>query len=128
MRKIFTLLVLTVLLFSLISFGQVSINSDGTSPNSSTMLDIKSTTKGLLPPRVALTSPTSLGIVKNGVTSTRYGETNLRVASADQPYQFSTVVYLPDVGATDYFEVWCTSSTNGDVVTFQDINWFADTQ
>ena len=32
--------------------AQVGINSDNSSPNSSAMLDVKSTTKGLLPPRM----------------------------------------------------------------------------
>ncbi|MCX6248175.1 MAG: hypothetical protein NTW10_10595 [Bacteroidetes bacterium] len=75
-------------------------------------------------------NPRTVGIciVKNGVTGTHYGETQLRVVNANQPYQFSTVVYLPDAGPADYFEVWCTSSTNGDVLTFQDVNWFTDTQ
>ena len=33
-------------------FAQVGINADNSAPNSSAMLDIKSTTKGLLPPRM----------------------------------------------------------------------------
>src|SRR5688572_24685467 len=32
--------------------AQVAINTDGTTPNSSAMLDIKSTSKGLLTPRM----------------------------------------------------------------------------
>jgi hypothetical protein len=34
------------------SFGQLGITLDNTAPNSSAMLDVKSTTKGLLPPRM----------------------------------------------------------------------------
>ncbi|MEI7725949.1 MAG: hypothetical protein WCK09_12650 [Bacteroidota bacterium] len=40
--------------FDLLS--QVSVNTDGSQPDPSAMLDIKSTSKGLLPPRVALTA------------------------------------------------------------------------
>ena len=37
-------------------FAQVAINTDGTPPDESAMLDVKSTEKGLLPPRVADTN------------------------------------------------------------------------
>jgi hypothetical protein len=72
----------------------------------------------------------SFGLVKNGVSSTRYGESTLRIASSssNQPFQFSTVVYLSDVTQNDYFELYCTSSSDGDVLTFQDVNWFANSQ
>lgn len=39
-----------------ISFGQVGINADGSAPDNSAMLDVKSADKGFLPPRVALTA------------------------------------------------------------------------
>jgi len=45
------------------SFAQVGINSDNTSPDASAMLDVKSTTKGMLVPRMttiqraAITTP-----------------------------------------------------------------------
>ena len=45
--------------FSLISansFGQLSVTNDNSQPDNSAMLDVKSTNKGLLPPRVALTA------------------------------------------------------------------------
>ena len=38
--------------------AQVGINTDNSAPDNSAILDVKSTTKGLLPPRVALTSAT----------------------------------------------------------------------
>ena len=55
---------LVALVFSAVAFAQsVGINSDGTAPASSAMLDVSSTAKGFLPPRmtaaerVAITSP-----------------------------------------------------------------------
>ena len=48
---------------SLYSFSQVSISTDNSSPDPSAMLDVKSTAKGFLPPRmtysqrIAITSP-----------------------------------------------------------------------
>jgi len=71
-----------------------------------------------------------IAIVKNGVTSTRYGETTLRTtsSSSNQPYQFSTVVYLEDVAPGDYFELYLTSTTSSDVVKVIDVNWYSDSK
>jgi len=53
MKNIVTFL--TMFLFIGISaFAQVSVNTDGSAPNSSAMLDVKSTTKGFLAPRMTL--------------------------------------------------------------------------
>jgi hypothetical protein len=38
------------------AYCQVGINTDGSSPDPSAMLDLKSSVKGLLPPRVGLTA------------------------------------------------------------------------
>ena len=54
MRKS-TLFTLLFLLCFFNPYAQVSINSDNTSSDPSAMLDVKSTTKGLLPPRVTIT-------------------------------------------------------------------------
>ncbi|HMK27877.1 MAG TPA: hypothetical protein VK483_17720 [Chitinophagaceae bacterium] len=70
----------------------------------------------------------SIAIVKNGITTTRIGETDLRLTTGSQPYQFSTVVYLSDIGPGDYFELFCTSSSNGDVVIFQDVQWLTESK
>jgi hypothetical protein len=70
----------------------------------------------------------SIGIVKNCVTGVRYGEADLRVTTANQPFQFATVIYIDDVGPGDYFELYCTSLNSGDIVTFQDVQWFTDTK
>jgi hypothetical protein len=43
-------------LAGIVNAQSVGINSDGSSPDASAMLDIKSTTKGFLPPRIALTA------------------------------------------------------------------------
>jgi len=46
------LLILLFLATGLSSWSQVAINTDNTAPNSSAMLDVKSTDRGLLPPRM----------------------------------------------------------------------------
>ncbi len=55
MKTIFRLFVVLGLFLSvpgLCTFGQVSINSDGASPDASAMLDVKSADKGILIPRI----------------------------------------------------------------------------
>lgn len=68
----------------------------------------------------------SIGLVKNNTTTTRYGECDLRITASNSPFQFATVIYLEDVSHDDYFELFCTSNYNSDVVTFQDVQCFAE--
>jgi uncharacterized protein (TIGR02145 family) len=56
--------------------AQVAINTDGSSPDSSAMLDVKSTNKGLLPPRVTITerdaiSNPAAGLIVYNTTTNR---------------------------------------------------------
>jgi hypothetical protein len=70
----------------------------------------------------------TFAIVKSGATGTLYGETALRNTSANQPTQFSTVIYIPDVKKGDYLELYVSSNYSGDVINFNDVQWFANTQ
>ncbi len=71
----------------------------------------------------------SIGIVKNGVTTTRYGETTLRVTTSNQPFQFSFIAFLSDIAPGDYFEIYYSNASSSDkVVKIQDIQWLANTQ
>lgn len=77
----------------------------------------------------------NIGIVKNpsgsSATSgsiTRYGETTLRPGVANQPVQFSTVIYLSDIGPGDFFELWCNSNSNSMTITIQDTQWLVNAQ
>jgi len=70
----------------------------------------------------------TIAVVKNGVTTTRYGETDLRIPSTNSAYQFSTVIYVPDMKPGEYLELYVTSTSNNDVVTFRDLQWFTNTQ
>ncbi|MCT4581162.1 MAG: hypothetical protein N4A35_07065 [Flavobacteriales bacterium] len=71
MKQLF--ITIGTLILSSILYGQaggVGINNNGTAPNASAMLDIESTSKGLLVPRVALTNTTDATTIVNGnVTS-----------------------------------------------------------
>jgi hypothetical protein len=56
------------LFFAVNIFAQsVGINTDGSSPNSSAMLDIKSTTKGLLPPRMTAVNRLAIPVPAAGL-------------------------------------------------------------
>jgi hypothetical protein len=56
-NRLLAVLIATILLLTSIQLkAQIGINTDGASPDPSAMLDVKSTVKGLLPPRVALTA------------------------------------------------------------------------
>ncbi len=54
-------LLLGIFLLSLISFSQVSINTDSSNPDPDAMLDVKSTSKGVLIPRMTTFERLSLG-------------------------------------------------------------------
>jgi hypothetical protein len=70
----------------------------------------------------------SIGIVKNGTSTTRYGETTIRTNTANQPFPFAFVVYLENISLNDYFEVYVSSANNNDVIKIQDIQWLANAQ
>lgn len=67
-------------------------------------------------------------IVKNGNAATKYGQMSARIPTANQPFAFSTVAYIPNVAPADYFEIWVTSANSGDVVIIQDVNWDTSSQ
>jgi hypothetical protein len=48
--KTITVLICVLLLYSATLFAQVGISNDNSAPDNSAMLDVKSSTKGLLPP------------------------------------------------------------------------------
>ena len=66
---------LIIIFFSIISISghlrsqNVGINEDGSLPNSSAMLDISSTSKGILIPNIALTNVNDAGTIPNPATS-----------------------------------------------------------
>jgi hypothetical protein len=64
----------------------------------------------------------TVGLVKNGVTTYRYGETTLRITTANQAFQFSTVILVENVAKNDYFELYASSTNGWDQLVFQDIN------
>lgn len=70
----------------------------------------------------------SIGIVKNGASGTRLGETTIRTGSSNTPTLFSTTVYLSNISNNDYFEIFVSNVNGGTSVKIQDLQWFADTK
>ncbi|MCX6268723.1 MAG: DUF1566 domain-containing protein [Bacteroidetes bacterium] len=56
-----------LMLFSKASLAQVAVNTDGSQPDNSAILDVKSTTKGMLVPRMTLTERNAIGNPANGL-------------------------------------------------------------
>lgn len=59
---------LVIILATAANAQSVGINTDGSTPDASAMLDIKSSTKGFLPPRIALTATNSASPVTTPAT------------------------------------------------------------
>ncbi|MEI6436612.1 MAG: hypothetical protein WCP32_17430, partial [Bacteroidota bacterium] len=66
MKNIF-ILTMMFLLFSRAMYSQVAINSDGSQPDPSAMLDVKSTTRGALIPRMTQAQISMIGNPANGL-------------------------------------------------------------
>src|SRR5450432_829988 len=66
MKKV---LLIAVCSISTFCYAQrVAINTDGSAPNVSAILDVKSTNKGFLPPRIALTGTTDVTTIVTPAT------------------------------------------------------------
>ena len=73
MKKFF-LLCKTIFIFSCVYAQQgVAINNDGTNPDNSAMLDIKSTSKGILVPRMTSATEPGLGDIVDVTFVAVYG-------------------------------------------------------
>lgn len=69
MKKFFSALTISLAICQAVLSQNIGINSDGATPAASAMLDVVSTDKGLLLPRVALTATNSAGPVTSPATS-----------------------------------------------------------
>jgi hypothetical protein len=66
MRRV-AILLFTCLITGILASGQVAITTDNSPPNSSAMLDVKSTAKGLLPPRMTYTQRNAISEPADGL-------------------------------------------------------------
>ena len=112
--KIILLIFCCVLMYNLQGVAQVAINNDGSSPNASAQLDVKSTTKGILVPRMTAAQ-------RGNIFSPAAG---LLVYQTDTPagYYFfngTNWKYEIDVLSTP------TNPPTNDLLTFDGTNWVA---
>lgn len=66
MKKLLFILLINILLI-VPSFAQVAINTDGSEPDGAAMLDIKSTEKGILIPRMTSAERNAIGLSTSGL-------------------------------------------------------------
>ena len=67
MQKIFYLLIAFILCSSAVIAQNVGINNDNSNPDPSAMLDVKSTTKGILVPRMTAAQKTAIATPATGL-------------------------------------------------------------
>jgi hypothetical protein len=67
MKKIYLLMILVFVLSQMPAHAQVAINTDASQPDGSAMLDIKSTAKGLLVPRMTTAQRGAIGTPADGL-------------------------------------------------------------
>jgi len=88
MKKHFFLLLVSITLLNSYSFSQnIAINSSGALPDTSAMLDVSSTVKGLLVPRVTTTQQNAIPLPAKGliVYNTSTNTVNVNVGSSASP-------------------------------------------
>lgn len=69
----------------------------------------------------------NVGIKKNG-TGSIISPFTIRTSVANQPYPFAINIYMSSITQGDYYELFVTSSTNGDIVTLSDLTLLIDTR
>lgn len=75
------LTVITLFAITVSNAQSVGINTDNSQPNSSAMLDVKSTNKGFLPPRVSLTSTADVTTVASPANGLLVYNTNTSITN-----------------------------------------------
>jgi hypothetical protein len=104
MRLLFTLLTACL---SIIAFSQqgVAINTDGTAPHASAMLDVKSTTRGLLTPRMTYAQRTAIASPAAGLIVYQT-DTNLKIEKGLYLYDGTAWRKLTDLSDLSSATLW----------------------
>jgi hypothetical protein len=117
MKKLVIIFIFNFLVPTFYSFSQgVSINTTGAAADGSAMLDVSSSSKGLLIPRVALLSTTDVATIKSPANSLLVFNTNAAMKDGAIGYwYFDMSVWKPLTTGTSANNGWLTtgnSSTN----------------
>ena len=99
MKKL-SFLIVSIVLFGSTLFAQVGINSDGNPSDNSAMLDVKSTTRGFLPPRMttlemnAILSPATGLLVYNTTVNSLYWFDGSAWKRINDPYTETDPIFI----------------------------------
>ena len=115
-------IILLILFTSSFAFPQIGVNTDGSTPDSSAMLDVKSNNKGLLPPRMARTEINAIVNPANGliVYCTDCGPSAtgaLSIFIAGSWIRLATAFMDPTVKTTEVTAIASKSASSGGNVT-----------
>ncbi len=58
--------------------------------------------------------------------TTLYSPMNIRCATSNQAYPYTLIAVINDVSVGDYYEIFVTSSTDGNEVILEDIQWIIE--
>ena len=128
MKKPLYIMIAVFILLTVNTFSQVGINTDGSNPDNSAMLDVKSSSKGLLPPRMttseimAIASPAAGLMVYNTSANEMayYNGTNWRWFNGDpmfyigQSYGGGVIFYVDGTGHHGLISATSDQSTSGE--------------
>lgn len=109
-----------------ISFAQVAINTDGAQPHASAMLDLKSTSKGLLTPRMTTAQRTAIPSPADGLivydTDTHSLWYNKNGTWKELPNTVSATLTLPYSGSANSASSLFSMSNDGDGAALEGIS------
>jgi hypothetical protein len=129
MKKLLLLIAITVFSSVLLNAQQVIVTDDATytTPASGSMLDVKSTTKGFMPPRVALTSLTDASTIASPATGLMVYNTGSGALTDKGIYYWNGTIWVKALeggsGATNYLSIADdgTVTLNGTASTYEDL-------
>ncbi|MEI6750689.1 MAG: hypothetical protein WCM93_16150, partial [Bacteroidota bacterium] len=99
MKKSFFLLTWMLLIISSVVYGQVAVNSDGSAPDNSTMLDVKATNRGLLIPRISTTARDQIPAPATGLLIYNTTTNQFNYYNGSYWYQIETTFISSTIGS-----------------------------
>jgi hypothetical protein len=93
----------------------IGINPTGTSPNASAMLDVAASDKGILIPRVSLTSTTDVTTIANPATSLLVYNTNTGMINGSEGFYYwngAQWTKIQDASSTNNNSLWMANGNN----------------
>ena len=117
-RNLFKITLFTIILGfvnTLMQAQNIGINPTGATPNASAMLDVSSTDKGMLIPRVSLTSTSDVNTVSNPATSLLVYNTNAGMSNGSVGFYYwngTAWIKLNDGAASNANSLWTANGNH----------------